>query len=73
MTKTDSSFNYTYKKPNRFPLNKKDFFEAALSKNKPELDEPLIRNNMKDEDELEEKKNPMIDKVFLVNNVIISS
>lgn len=68
LSKTESSFNYTYKKTNRFPLNKKDFFEAALSRNKQELDQPLIEGKNNDDDDIGEKNNnQMIDKV---NNYI---
>ncbi len=64
LTKTDNSFNYSYKKTNKFPMNKKDFFEAALSRNKTELDEPLINTKSNKEDETDEKKNHIMDKVF---------
>jgi hypothetical protein len=36
-----------------------------LSRNKPELDEPLINNKNNNEDDTEEKKNPLMDKVIL--------
>ncbi len=45
-------------------MNKKDFFEAALSKNKQELDQPLIESKNNDEDEtLDKDKNQIINKV----------
>ena len=48
------------------PLNKREYFEQALKIKKQDLDEPLISDkNKNDEDtEEEEKKNPMIDKVI---------
>lgn len=65
LPRIENSFQYTYKKANRFPTNKKEFFEAAMSRNKAELDEPLIRAKIDNEDETEEKNNLMIDKVFI--------
>ncbi len=60
---TENTFKYTYNRNNKFPLNKKDFFEAALSRTKQELDEPLI-NNKNDKEEDNQTTNPVVDKVF---------
>ena len=53
---------YIYNKPSKFPITKKDFFEAALSRNKPDLDEPLISDKSNQEEETETKIN-VLDKV----------
>lgn len=53
----NQAFNYTYKKSNKFPTSKKEFFEKAFTYNKTDFDEPFIP---KDEDEEEiNNKSPM--------------
>jgi len=65
LSNSQSSFKYTYKKPNKQPLNKKEFFEAAFSRNKPDLDEPLINIDKNlEEGEIDEKKSQVIEKVI---------
>lgn len=66
---TENTFKYTYNRNNKFPINKKDFFEAALSRNKQELDEPLINNKNESEDD-NQKANPVFDKVLFYTYII---